>query len=156
MLDVYPDQINAVAPNTYPGAVSPNVPNERSPDGQFLSVTEVWVTTGCGTSTAAQSIPQIVTITPASPEFFYFQRNANWQNPVRRLNAQTGAYLGPTELGSGVGPAHPGDLVTIFVSGFGAVNPPIMPGAFATGPAEVMGSVSVTLGSVTLNPSDVV
>jgi uncharacterized protein (TIGR03437 family) len=154
LLDVYPGQINAVAPNAYPGAVSPNA-NGLGPDGHYLRVTEVTVTTGCGTPTAAQSVPQIVPVTPASPEFFYFQQNANGQNPVAAVDATSGVYVGPASLGPGFAPAHPGDIVTIYASGFGPTSPAITPGAIASGAAQVTSTVTVTLGSVTLAASDV-
>jgi hypothetical protein len=52
VLDVYPEQINAVAPLF--------IPNTR-PD--------VVVTTGCGTSSAVQSVAESVNFAPVSPEF---------------------------------------------------------------------------------------
>jgi uncharacterized protein (TIGR03437 family) len=45
--------------------------------------------------------------------------------------------------------------VTIYASGFGPTNPAIAPGAVASGAAQVTSTVTVTLGSVTLNASDV-
>ena len=84
LLDVFPGQINAVAPNVGP------------PPGEQPSAVEVVVTTGCGMASAVQSFPQSVIVAPAAPEFFYFQNNANGQNPVAAVNAVTGAYLGPT------------------------------------------------------------
>jgi uncharacterized protein (TIGR03437 family) len=154
LLDVYPGQINAVAPNASPGAVSPNV-NGPDPEGQYLRVTEVSVITECGTPNAAQSVPQIVPVTSASPEFFYFQQNANGQNPVAAVDATSGVYVGPASLGPGFAPAHPGDIVTIYASGLGPTNPAITPGAIASGAAQVTSTVTVTLGSVTLAASDV-
>jgi uncharacterized protein (TIGR03437 family) len=45
--------------------------------------------------------------------------------------------------------------VSIFASGFGPTNPAITPGTFTGGAAPVTNPVTVTLGSVTLDPSDV-
>jgi uncharacterized protein (TIGR03437 family) len=143
LLDVFPGLINAIAPNVTP------------PPGEQPSTVEVIVTTGCGTTGAIQSMPQIVTVAAASPEFLYFAHNANGQNPVAAVNSLTGAYVGPTALGSGFAPAHPGDLVTIYASGFGATNPGIPPGAIPSGQAQVTAAVTVTLGSVTLAASEV-
>jgi uncharacterized protein (TIGR03437 family) len=108
---VNPSQINVVAPAVTPG-----------------STVAVSVTTGCGTPGAKQTVPQLVVVASASPEFFYLAHNANGQNPVVAVNAISYAYLGP---------AQPGDLVIIFGSGFGPTNPPITPGAIATGAAQV-------------------
>ena len=139
LLDVYPGQINAVAPRV--PSVNNNIP--------------VIVTTGCGTANAVQSAPQLITVAGVSPEFLYFKNNANGVNPVAAINATTGAYVGPASLGSGFTPAKPGDVVTIFASGFGLTNPQIAPGAVASGPTPVTSAVTVTLGSVHLDASDV-
>lgn len=142
LLDVFPGQINAVAPNvTTPLNTPPTV--------------EVIVTTGCGTAGAVQSFPRSVIIAQAAPEFFYFQNNASGQNPVAAVNAVSGAYVGPASLGLGFAPAHPGDIVTIYASGFGPTNPGIAAGMIANGAAQVTNPVTVTLGSVTLGAGEV-
>jgi uncharacterized protein (TIGR03437 family) len=138
LLDVYPGQINAVAPAVTPG-----------------SPVAVVVTTGCGTSNPVQSVPQFVLVAAATPEFLYFAHNANGQNPVAAVNAVTGAYVGPASLGNGYAPAHSGDVVTIYASGFGPTNPPIAPGAVASGQAQVTNPVTVTIGSTVLDASDI-
>lgn len=135
MLDVYPGQINAVAPRL--------APNSKA---------DVIVTTGCGTSSAVQSTPESVTVAPVSPEFLYFAHNPDGLNPVAAVDSVTGAFIGPTELGASFSPALPGDLITVFASGFGPA--PTIPGAPYAGPAA-SGSVTVRLGSITLDPKDV-
>jgi hypothetical protein len=81
MMDVYPNQINAVAPAVTPG-----------------TAVQVSVTTGCNTSAAVQSMPQFVTVQTNAPEFLYFQLSAAGKNPVAAVNAVTGAlvWLGRT------------------------------------------------------------
>jgi uncharacterized protein (TIGR03437 family) len=138
LLDVYPNQVNAVAP-----AVTP------------ATQAAVVVTTGCDTPNAVQSVPQFVQVTPASPEFLYFVQNANGQNPVAAVNSLNGAYVGPASLGAGFAPAHPGDVITVFGSGFGPTNPEVAPGAVASGAAQALLPVTVTLGSIVLDPRDV-
>jgi uncharacterized protein (TIGR03437 family) len=143
LLDVFPGQINAVTPNV------------TLPQGEQPSMVEVIVTTGCGTPQPIQSMPQSVIVAASAPEFFYFAHNANGQNPVAAVNSLSGAHMGPATLGPSFTPAHPGDLVTIYASGFGATNPGIAPGAIASGAAQVTSTAKVTLGSMTLAPSDV-
>ena len=139
LLDVFPTQINAVAPNV------------MTPLGEPSATAEVTVTTGCGTAAAVQSFPQQADVTETAPEFFFFQHNANGQNPVAAVNATSGTNVGPAALGPGYAPAHAGDLVTIYGSGFGPTKPYITPGAFATVAAQVTNPVTVTLGSTTLS-----
>jgi uncharacterized protein (TIGR03437 family) len=45
--------------------------------------------------------------------------------------------------------------VSIFASGFGPTSPAFTPGAFASSAARVTNPVTVTLGNVTLDPSDI-
>jgi uncharacterized protein (TIGR03437 family) len=153
LLGVYPGQINAVAPSNI--NVSGLPPDAAAPYIGIIGSTEVIVITGCGTAGQAQSMPQMVAVQTAAPEFLYFSHNANGQNPVAAVNSLTGAYVGPTSLGASFAPAQPGGFVSIFASGFGPTSPAITPGTFASGAAPVTMPVTVTLGSVTLDPSDV-
>jgi uncharacterized protein (TIGR03437 family) len=43
--------------------------------------------------------------------------------------------------------------VSVFGSGFGPTNPPVVPGTVATGVAQLASSVTVTLGTLTLAAS---
>ena len=136
--EAYPGQINAVAPAVELG-----------------STVEVIVITECGMEGALQSMPGLAIVADASPEFLYFAHNANGQNPVEAVNSVSGAFVGPEELGPDFAPALPGDLVTIFASELGPTDPPIRPGAVSSVTAQVTSPVTVTLGSVTLDASDV-
>ncbi len=139
LLDVLPGQINAVVPSLNP-------PTQ----------VDVIVTTGCGTQNASDTPPQSVAVAPATPEFFYFAHNADGRNPVAAVNAQTGAFVGPSDSASGFAPARRGDLVAIFLSGIGATTPAIVPGATAAGAAPIKTSdVVVKIGSTVLAASDV-
>jgi uncharacterized protein (TIGR03437 family) len=134
ILDVYPNQINAVAPLLTGSAV------------------DVIVTTGCGSQAAIRTPAKSAPVAPVSPEFLYFAHDPNGLNPVAAVNAVTGAYIGPLELGAGFAPGRPGDIVTVFASGFGP--PPPTPGGVAPGPVDNR-QVTVKLGSTILDPLDV-
>jgi uncharacterized protein (TIGR03437 family) len=153
LLGVYPGQINAVAPDENNFSGFP--PGASAPYTGVLGSTEVVVITGCGTSTAAQSVPQIVAVQTAAPEFLYFANNTHGQNPVAAINSVTGAYVGPASLGPNFVPAHPGGVITIFASGFGPSSPAIPAGTVAPGAASAANPVVVTLGSVILDSSNV-
>jgi uncharacterized protein (TIGR03437 family) len=153
LLGVYPEQINAVAPGNI--TLSGLPANATAPYTGIIGSTEVVVITGCGTPSTAQSMPQMVAVQTSAPEFLYFAHNANGQNPVAAINSLTGAYVGPSSLGTSFAPAHPGDYVSIFASAFGPTNPAIKPGTFASGTATVANPAMVTLGSTTLDPSNV-
>ncbi len=155
LLGVYPTQINAVAPQNLTSSTTSGNPPNVTPYAGLIGSTEVVVITGCGTSSPSQSMPQMVPVQTAAPEFLYFAHNASGQNPVAAVDALTGAYVGPTSLGGIFRPAQPGELVSIFASGFGPTNPMITAGTFAGGAAPTTNPVTVTLGSVTLDASDV-
>jgi uncharacterized protein (TIGR03437 family) len=138
MLDVYPTQINAQVP-----AVT----------GSNVSVS---VLTNCGTPVQTASVPQTVAVTAASPEFLYFQGNANGMNPVVLVNATTGALVGPSNILNGIlTPAHVGDVLTTYGTGFGPLTPPVATGQFPQSIASAVGPVSVTIGGVLLDSTDI-
>jgi uncharacterized protein (TIGR03437 family) len=138
MLDVYPTQINAQVP----AVTGPNA--------------TVSVLTYCGTPAQTASTPQTVAVSAASPEFLYFQLNANGTNPVVLVNAVTGALVGPSNILNGaLTPAHVGDILTAYGTGFGALIPPVATGQIPQGTASAVGPVSVTIGGVALAASDI-
>ncbi len=136
MLDVFPNQLNVVVP-----AVTG-------------STAAVRVIRRCDQTDAATSEPASVAVAPVAPEFLYSQLNLDGRNPVAAVNAVTGALIGPASL-SGFTPARGGDVLTIYATGFGATSPAIAPGGTSSGAAGVTASVRVRIGSVELNPADV-
>lgn len=138
MLDVYPRQINV------------QVPAVTGTSGSIR------VLTNCGTPAETTSPPQTVAVSAASPEFLYFQTNADGKNPVVLVNAVTGALVGPsTILNSELTPARTGDVVTAYGTGFGLLTPAVATGQIPRGTAYAVGPVSVSIGGVALAVTDV-
>jgi uncharacterized protein (TIGR03437 family) len=138
MLDVYPTQINAQVPAVTGASAA------------------VRVLTNCGTPTETASAPQTAAVSAASPEFLYFQLNANGTNPVALVNAVTGALVGPSNILNGVlTPARAGDILTAYGTGFGALTPAVATGRIPQGTASTVGPVSVTIGGVALAAWDI-
>ncbi len=139
ILVVVANQLNVQVPELPPGPVS------------------VQVITKCDTPQAETSNALSTQIQAAAPEFFYFTHTANGHNPVAAVNAVTGAYIGAPGLIAGVTfvPAKPGDILTIFATGFGATDPAIAPGEIPSAAAQIAASFSISFGGVTLAPSDV-
>jgi uncharacterized protein (TIGR03437 family) len=114
------------------------------------------VLTNCGTPAETASPPQTVATSAASPEFLYFQLNADGKNPVVLVNAVTGALVGPANILNGaLTPARAGDVLTAYGTGFGAMTPPVATGQIPQGTASTAGPVSVTIGGVALAASDI-
>ena len=139
IFDVFPGQLNVQVPALMPGNTS------------------VQVITNCDTPNAVASPPIDASVQAAAPEFFYFLHNADGHNPIAAVNAVTGAYVGATGLITGATfvPAQPGDILTLFATGFGATNPSFGPGVLPGKAAQVTAPFSITFGGVTLDPSDI-
>jgi uncharacterized protein (TIGR03437 family) len=137
--------------------VGPGQINIQVPAVPVDSTVDVQVTTNCGAANALQSATQKVATKAATPELLYWLNSANGQNPVCAVDAITLANIGATGLISGVTftPAKPGELVTIYGTSFGPTNPAVAPGSLPPGAASTTNTPVVTVGTVTLNSSDV-
>ena len=139
VLTVFPGQLNIQVPQLAPGN------------------TGVQVIANCDTPQAERSNVEMVTIQPASPEFFYFLQSADGHNPIAALNAVTGGYIGSPGLLAGLSftPAKSGDILTLFATGLGATDPAFAPGELPGGAAQVTGTVGITIGKVPLDAADI-
>ena len=135
----------------YPGQINFQVPSLPAGSSTIL------VTTNCDTPQAQTSNAVPVTVQATAPEFFYFLHNGSGHNPIAAISAVTGTFVGAAGLLSGVSftPAKPGDVLTLFGTGFGATNPAFDPGVLPSGAAQVTAPVSISFGEVTLDPSDI-
>jgi uncharacterized protein (TIGR03437 family) len=118
-----------------------------------LGSAEVSILTNCGTSDQKATNAVTIAVQQATPEFFYFIGNEDGHNPVATRESITGALIGPSNLfpGSGMRPAKPGELVTLYGTGFGDTNPSITPGTAATGAAKTLGAVRVFFNGELVN-----
>ncbi len=135
----------------YPGQLNVQVPQISS------GTAAVQVITNCDTPQAEASNTVNASVQPAAPEFFYFVHNQNGLNPIAAINAVTGAYVGAAGLlaGTTFTPAKPGDILTLFGTGFGATNPYFAPGELPEGVAPVTAPVTIAFGGITLSSSDI-
>jgi uncharacterized protein (TIGR03437 family) len=135
--------------------VSPAQINFQVPNVPVNANVTVQVVSNCGAANALQSAVQSAPTLAATPEFLYWVKNANGSNPVVAVNAVTGAYIGAVGLvpGATFVPARPGDILTIYGVSFGPTNPAAVPGTPPTGAAQSIYPASVTLGSLSLDPS---
>ncbi len=129
MFHVFPGQLNVQAPA---------LPAEGT--------VPVQVVLNCGGPNENKSNLQTVTVQAATPEFFYFARNSNGTNPIAATNAVSGSPIGAPDLipGAGSAPAKPGDILTIYATGFGETSP-----SFAAG--ELPDKIGATVAPVTVN-----
>ena len=128
---VAPTQITVAVPTLAPGTVA------------------VQVLRNCATAGELKSNLLNVTAPAASPEFLYLETNADGVNPVAAVGADGGF------IGINGATATAGDILVVYALGLGATNPAQTDGVPAAGAATVTLRVGVTVGGVSLAPTDI-
>ena len=134
---ISPTQINAITP-------------ADTSSGSGINVT---VTTAGGTSDASS-----VTLNTIAPGFFTFDGKY-----VAAADASTGAFIGKTGLLASAPtlttPAKPGEIITLYGTGFGATSPAIAPGIvtdkiynLSPTPVIMVGGSAAAVGFAALTP----
>jgi uncharacterized protein (TIGR03437 family) len=88
---------------------------------------------------------------PFAPAFFVFPNSTS----IAAEEAETFTIVANSSVVTGAAPANPGDIVSLFATGFGDTSPLVASGQLATGVATLVNQVTVTIGTTTLAPSDV-
>ncbi len=144
---VSPTQINAQAPHDLtPGEVA------------VLTVVQ-----GCGTADELRNpvgalgaiVPPSLKVAAVSPAFFNVVNNANGRNPLVAQHGGGPALVGPPELGAAFTPAAPGEIVTLYGTGFGPTEPAFEAGVVPGVPADLAYPVSFRVGGKAVPPQDV-
>jgi len=129
------DQINAQAPNV---------------DG--IGPIQTVVILNPGLPNELRSAPALTQIQPFSPAFFTYPRSTSIAG---RNASNANALLADSAVVAGGVFAKPGDIVTLYGTGFGLTNPVYAPSEFSTGPASLQQPVTVTIGGIVLAAADV-
>lgn len=136
--------------------VSPNQLNIQVPSLTGSGELSVQVLTNCGETREVNSNAEPVTLQAAAPEFFYFVRRPDGKNPIAAIDALTGALIGAPGLiaGATFRPARPGDIITLFATGFGLTNPAFQAGELPDRIAPTAAKVRLTIGTVEVADAD--
>jgi len=86
-----------------------------------------------------------------APAFFLFGTSTS----IAAQFGGTANIVANPSVVPGASPARPGDVVTLYGTGFGDTNPLATAGQLDSGIASLTNSITVQIGSVTLSPSDV-
>jgi uncharacterized protein (TIGR03437 family) len=86
-----------------------------------------------------------------APAFFLFGTSTS----IAAQFGGTANIVANPSVVPGASPARPGDVVTLYGTGFGDTNPLVTAGQLDSGIASLTNSITVQIGSVTLSPSDV-
>ena len=116
--------------------ISPKQINVQAPSDAGVGSVQVTVSNASGTSDP---------VTVDSQKFMpaFYQLGQEYVSAIRA----DGAYLGPTGLIDGVNtvPAQPGDIATLFGSGFGPTNPEMASGKIFQGAAPLANPVTIRM-----------
>jgi uncharacterized protein (TIGR03437 family) len=91
------------------------------------------------------------TLEAFAPAFFLFANSTS----IAAEDAETGFLVGDSAVVPGAVPAKPGDIVTLYGTGFGDTNPATVAGEIPSVMATLTNPVTVRIGGVPLPESDV-
>ena len=130
-------------------AVFPHQINAQAPHGLTPGTARLDVVRGCGTP-GERRAKESVAVAPVSPAFFNFVSNPDGRNPVVALHGGGPALVGPpgAVAGAALTPAAPGEIVTLFGTGFGPTEPALEAGRIPGVQAPLAGEVSFYFGSL--------
>jgi uncharacterized protein (TIGR03437 family) len=164
----YPTQLGCVSVQvTGPGIaqpvdlpiayVSPGQINAQMPEFTGIGPEPVTLTvllnpgTGSGVSSPVATLSN--SLQAFAPAFFVFPNSMS----VAAEEAGTYAIVADPSVVTGASPAKPGDIVSLYGTGFGNTSPSVAPGSLDTGVASLTAAnpIAVTIGGVTLPQSDI-
>jgi uncharacterized protein (TIGR03437 family) len=98
-----------------------------------------------------RSEPATITLSPGAPGLFTFGSTKS----IAAQFAGTADIVADPSIVPGARPAKPGDIVTLYGTGFGNTSPVWQAGEISTGQSPCTGTPTVTIGGTTLAASDV-
>lgn len=96
-------------------------------------------------------VATLTALQPFAPAFFVFGTSTSIAAEV----AGTATIIADPSVVPGARPAHPGEIISLFGTGFGDTNPSVPAGQLASGIASLRNQITVMIGGVTLSSSDV-
>ena len=133
-------------------AVFPNQINAQAPHDLTLGQAQVAAIGGCGAEDELRGLAATVEVASVSPAFFSFPLNSSGRNPAAALHGNGPALVGSRGSIPGVDiyPAAPGEVITLFGTGFGPTEPPLETGQIPGIAAEIASDVEIAFGGITL------
>ena len=97
------------------------------------------------------------TVAAVSPAFFNLVNNADGRNPLVALHGGGPNLAGAPGLlpGAEFTPAAPGEVVTLYGTGFGPTEPAIAAGRIPGATANLTNTVAFAVGGIAVPPEDV-
>ena len=133
-----------------PTQINAQVPHDLTPGEAALTVTR-----GCGTANEQRSEAASATVAAVSPAFFNVPLNLDGRNPLVALHGGGPNLVGAPDLGAEFTPAAPGEVVTLYGTGFGPTEPAIAAGQIPGPEIRLANAVAFTVGGIAVPPEDV-
>ena len=133
-------------------AVFPNQVNAQAPHDLTPGQAQVAAIGGCGAEDELRGLAATVEVASVSPAFFSFPLNSSGRNPIAALHGNGPALVGSRGSIPGIDiyPAAPGEVITLFGTGFGPTEPPLETGQIPGIAAEIASDVEIAFGGITL------
>ena len=131
--------------------VSPTQINAQMPDFVGTGPVTITVLANPGGNELKSVVSTLPDLQAFAPSFFLFASSTS----IAAEEAESGAIVANPSVVAGASPANPGDIVSLFGTGFGDTSLTIALGQLAPGIANITTPVTVTIGGATLAASDV-
>ena len=125
--------------------------NAQAPVFSGTAPVNLTVILNAGKQNELRSDVGTITPQPFAPAFFLIPNSKT----IAAQIAGTSITVADPALVKGARPAKPGELVTLYATGFGATNPSVPVGQLATSAATLTNQIMVTIGGTTLASQDV-
>jgi uncharacterized protein (TIGR03437 family) len=99
----------------------------------------------------SSDLATLTALQPFAPAFFL----ESDKTTIAALVAGTSTVIASPSVVQGARPARPGEILSLFGTGFGETGPSVPAGQLDPGIANLNNPITVTIGGVTLSPSDV-
>ena len=133
--------------------VSPRQINAQAPHDLPVGQATVTAVRGCGTALERRSEAASVTVAAVSPAFFNLPRDGRY--PLAAQHGGGTALVGSPDLGAGFTPAAPGEIVTLYGTGFGPTEPAFDAGRIPGAASNLVYPISILVGGMTVPAADV-
>jgi uncharacterized protein (TIGR03437 family) len=125
--------------------------NAQMPEFTGVGPVTLTVVLNPGSGAIRSAVATLNSLQPFSPAFFLFPTSLS----IAAEQAGTASIVADSTVVPGASPAKPGDIVSLFGTGFGDTSAPFVAGQLASGTASLKSPITVTIGGATVPSTDI-
>jgi len=125
--------------------------NAQMPEFSGAGPVSLTITLNPGSNGVNSAVATLNSLQAYAPAFFVYPNSTS----IAAEEAVTFTPVANPSVVAGAAPANPGDIVSLFGTGFGETNPLVSAGQLATGIATLTSPITVTIGGTALAQSDI-